>query len=173
MGMRIFVDADSCPVKDEVYRVARRYELEVRVVSATWLRLPADPLITLEVVRETGDLDAADDRIVEQVEAGDVVISDDILLAARCLEKGAHPLTPRGRVHARLDRGSRGDPGVDGGAARDGSRNRRTIALHEIGSVAVPPAARPDRESGATQEELGRLGPGALHLVRQAVPVTR
>jgi uncharacterized protein YaiI (UPF0178 family) len=97
MGTRIFVDADSCPVKDEVYRVARRYELEVRVVSASWLRLPRDPLIRLEVVRETGNLDAADDRIVEQVEAGDVVISDDILLAARCLEKGAHPLTPRGR----------------------------------------------------------------------------
>ena len=97
MGTRIFVDADSCPVKDEVYRVARRYELEVRVVSASWLRLPRDPLVRLEVVRETGNLDAADDRIVEQVEAGDVVISDDILLAARCLEKGAHPLTPRGR----------------------------------------------------------------------------
>ena len=96
MGMRIFVDADSCPVKDEVYRVARRYRLEVQVVSATWLRLPEDPLVTLEVVPETGNLDAADDRIVEQVAAGDVVISDDVLLAARCLEKGGHPLTTRG-----------------------------------------------------------------------------
>lgn len=95
--MRIFVDADSCPVKDEVYRVARRYGLHVHVVSATWLRLPGDPLIELEIVRETGDLDAADDRIAEQVAVGDVVISDDILLAARCLEKGAHPVTPRGR----------------------------------------------------------------------------
>jgi len=91
------VDADSCPVKDEVYRVARRYELEVRVVSAGWLRLPEDSLIRLEVVPQSGGLDAADDRIVEQLAAGDVVISDDILLAARCLEKGAHPLTPRGR----------------------------------------------------------------------------
>lgn len=95
--MKIFVDADSCPVKDEVYRVARRYELEVRVVSASWLRVPEDPLIALDVVRETGDLDAADDRIAEQVGVGDVVVSDDILLAARCLQKGAHPLTPRGR----------------------------------------------------------------------------
>jgi uncharacterized protein YaiI (UPF0178 family) len=97
MDMRIFVDADSCPVKDEIYRVARRYRLEVKVVSASWLRLPDDPLISLEVVQESGNLDAADDRIVEQVAAGDVVISDDILLAARCLENGAHPLTPRGR----------------------------------------------------------------------------
>jgi uncharacterized protein YaiI (UPF0178 family) len=96
-GVRIFVDADSCPVKDEVFRVARRYELEVRVVSASWLRLPDDSLISLQVVPETGDLDAADDTIVEQVATGDVVVSDDILLAARCLEKGAHPLTARGR----------------------------------------------------------------------------
>ena len=96
-GMKIFVDADACPVKDEVYRVARRYEIEVRVVAAGWLRLPDDPLIHLDVVRETGDLDAVDDRIVEEVGAGDVVVSDDILLASRCLEKGAHPLTPRGR----------------------------------------------------------------------------
>ena len=104
--MKIFVDADSCPVKDEVYRVAKRYELEVRVVAARWLRLPEDPRITLEVVPESGDLDAADDRIVEQVTEGDVVISDDILLAARGLEKGAHPLTPRGRE---LTRDSIGD----------------------------------------------------------------
>ncbi|MGD2124322.1 MAG: DUF188 domain-containing protein, partial [Gemmatimonadota bacterium] len=54
--------------------------------------------IHLEVVRETGDLDAADDWIVGQVEAGDIVVSDDIILASRCLSEGARPLTPRGRV---------------------------------------------------------------------------
>ena len=97
MGMTIFVDADACPVKDEVYRVARRYELDVEVVSATWLRLPDDPRVRLQVVRDTGELDAADDRIVEQLTPEDVVVSDDILLAARCLEKGAYAVTPRGR----------------------------------------------------------------------------
>jgi len=97
MAARIFVDADACPVKEETYRVGRRYGVEVRVVSATWLRLPEDPLITLQVVREDGNLDAVDDRIVEEVGPGDIVVSEDILLAARCLEKGAHPLTPRGR----------------------------------------------------------------------------
>lgn len=97
--LKIFIDADSCPVKDEVYRVARRYELEVSVVSATWLRLPDDPLISLEVVRESGDLDAVDDWIVERAARGDVVVSDDILLASRCLEKGAHPLTTRGKEY--------------------------------------------------------------------------
>lgn len=95
--MEIFVDADSCPVKDEVFRVARRYEIRVRLVAERWLRVPDDPGITLEVVKGTGDLDAADDWIVEHLAPGDVVVSEDILLAARCLEKGAHPLTPRGK----------------------------------------------------------------------------
>jgi uncharacterized protein YaiI (UPF0178 family) len=95
--MEIFIDADSCPVKDEVFRVARRYGVGVRVVSASWLRLPDHPWITLKVVKDTGDLDAADDWIVERVAPGDIVVSEDVLLASRCLEKGAHPLTPRGR----------------------------------------------------------------------------
>ena len=90
--MEIYLDADSCPVKDETYRVASRYDIAVVVVSAQWLRG-----IRLEVVKETGALDAADDWIVEHVQSGDVVVSEDILLAARCLDKGAHPLTPRGR----------------------------------------------------------------------------
>jgi len=95
--MDIYLDADSCPVKDETYRVARRYGIDVVVVSARWLRVPSDSGIRLEVVRETGALDAADDWIVEHVQPGDVVVSEDILLAARCLDKGAHPLTPRGK----------------------------------------------------------------------------
>jgi uncharacterized protein YaiI (UPF0178 family) len=93
----IYVDADSCPVKDETYRVARRYDLTVTVVAAGWLRVPDHPQIRLEVVKETGELDVADDWIVQHVQRGDIVISDDILLASRCLEKGAHPLTPRGK----------------------------------------------------------------------------
>jgi uncharacterized protein YaiI (UPF0178 family) len=96
--LRIFVDADSCPVKDEVYRVAKRYGVEVTLVANSWLRVPAEPWIQLQVVKETGELDVADDWIVEQVGAGDVVISEDILLAGRCLEKDARALSPRGRV---------------------------------------------------------------------------
>jgi len=92
------VDADSCPVKDEVYRVAKRYGIEVTLVSASWLRVPAEPWIHLEVVKETGELDVADDWIVEHVGPGDVVVSEDILLAGRCLEKDARALSPRGRV---------------------------------------------------------------------------
>ena len=92
------MDADSCPVKDEVYRVAERYGLEVTLVAASWLRVPSKAWIRLEVVKETGDLDVADDWIVEQIEAGDVVVSEDILLAGRCLEKNARALSPRGRL---------------------------------------------------------------------------
>ena len=68
--MRIFVDADSCPVKDEVYRVAKRYGLEVTLVSATWLRIPPVSWIHLEVVKDTGGLDAADDWIATNAGAG-------------------------------------------------------------------------------------------------------
>ena len=96
--LHIYVDADSCPVKDEVYKVAKRYGLKVTLVAASWFRAPNEPWLHLEVVKETGDLDAADGWIVEQAEAGDIVVSEDIILASRCLEKDARALNPRGRV---------------------------------------------------------------------------
>lgn len=92
----LYVDADACPVKDEVYRVARRYRLPVRVVANARLRLPVDPLFQLVVV--TGHFDAADDWIVEHIEAGDIAVTSDIPLAARCLAKGGRVLDPKGRV---------------------------------------------------------------------------
>ena len=95
--LQIYVDGDACPVKDEVYKVAKRYDLDVTVVAASWFRVPNESWIHLEVVKETGDLDAADDWIVERVEAGDIVVSEDIILASRCLEKEARALNPRGR----------------------------------------------------------------------------
>ena len=96
--LQIFIDADSCPVKNEVYKVAKRYGLHVTLVSVSWFRVPREPWIHLEVVKETGDLDVADDWIVERVGVGDIVVSEDIILASRCLEKGARVLNPRGRV---------------------------------------------------------------------------
>ncbi len=92
----IFVDADACPVKQEVYRVARRYGLKVTLVTNSWLRIPQESWLELVVVG--GKFDAADDWIVEHVREGDVVISTDIPLASRCLEKGAQVLAPTGRV---------------------------------------------------------------------------
>jgi uncharacterized protein len=93
--LKILIDADACPVKDEVYRVALRHGLPVLVVANRGISIPALEWVTLEVVG--GRFDAADDRIVERVDAGDVVVSDDISLAARCLEKGAWVLSPKGR----------------------------------------------------------------------------
>lgn len=92
---QILVDADACPVKQEVYRVAARYGLRVTLVANSWMRTPDDPRITLEVVQ--AGLDEADDRIVDRVRPGDVVVTADIPLASRCLAKGAAVLGTTGR----------------------------------------------------------------------------
>ena len=96
--LKIFVDADACPVKEEVYRVAKRSGAHVVLVSNAWMRVPRESWIELVVVKEAGDLDDADHHIVELAEADDIVVTDDIILASRCLEKDARALTPRGRV---------------------------------------------------------------------------
>jgi uncharacterized protein YaiI (UPF0178 family) len=83
----LYVDADACPVKEEVYRVAFRREVPVTLVSNAWLRVPDHPLVERVVVSDK--FDAADDWIVEAADAGVVVITGDILLADRCLKKGA------------------------------------------------------------------------------------
>lgn len=93
----VFVDADACPVKDEIYRVAKRLGLKVFVVANGRLTVPRDPMIELVVVAK-GALDAADDWIAERAEGASVVVTQDIPLAARCLAKGAKALDPRGRV---------------------------------------------------------------------------
>ncbi len=91
---KIYIDADGCPVKEETYRVAERYKLPVVVVANTYLNVPASPLITMNVV--TGNFDAADDWIVEQAAAGDIVITVDILLAERCVKKSVRVLGHKG-----------------------------------------------------------------------------
>jgi hypothetical protein len=93
--LHIYVDADACPVKQEVYRVARRYQLQVTVVANTRMQVPDEPEIRLEVVE--GGLDVADDWIVERVEEGDIVITGDIPLASRCLKRRALVLGTTGK----------------------------------------------------------------------------
>ncbi len=92
---RIYVDGDACPVKDEVYRVAKRYAVPVTVVAEAWMRTPDSDSIELVVVK--GDFDAADDWIVEHVGSDDLVITADIPLADRCLKADARVLGHRGR----------------------------------------------------------------------------
>ncbi len=99
----IFVDADACPVKDEVYRVARRYGLSVMVVANCPLRVPTSPSVELVVRQGFG---AADDWIAAQAGPADVVVTADIPLAARCLERGARVLSPKGRPFTDNDIGA-------------------------------------------------------------------
>ncbi len=91
----IYVDADACPVKDEVLRVAVRHGLTVHMVSNAWMRLADSPLINRVVVAEGPD--AADDWIAEHISVGDIAITADIPLAARCIERGARVLGPTGK----------------------------------------------------------------------------
>jgi len=90
--LHIFVDADACPVKQEVYRVASRYDLDVTLVANSWMRVPDDKRIALEV-----GFDAADDWIVEHVQPHDIVVTADIPLASRCLKEGARVIGPTGK----------------------------------------------------------------------------
>jgi len=96
--IRIFVDADACPVKDEVFRVALRYGLQVYLVANAPLRVPKNPLFESVVVAR-GIFDGADDWIVDRVTPTDIAVTADIPLAARCLEKGARALDAKGRVY--------------------------------------------------------------------------
>lgn len=94
--MAIYVDADACPVKAEIYRVAKRYGVKVLVVSNASLFVPTDELVEMVTVRN--GFDAADDWIVERAGPGDIVVTADIPLAERCLKKGARVLGPKGHA---------------------------------------------------------------------------
>lgn len=98
----IYIDADACPVKEEIYRVARRYELRVLVVTKATLRVPTDVLFELIVRAGFGEVD---DWIAEQAGLGDIVVTADIPLAARCLAKESRVLDPRGHALTENDIG--------------------------------------------------------------------
>jgi uncharacterized protein YaiI (UPF0178 family) len=102
--IQILVDADACPVKEEIYRVAERHKVPVSVVSNSPFRVPQDALVTRVVV--AGNFDAADDWIAERADARSVVITGDILLADRCLKSGATVLAPTGKPFTHASIGS-------------------------------------------------------------------
>ena len=102
--MMIFVDADACPVKEEIYRVARRTGTPVKVVANSYFRVPPEPLFEQVVV---GDgFDAADDWIAERADARTIVITGDILLADRCVKAGATVIGHNGRPFTAANIGS-------------------------------------------------------------------
>jgi uncharacterized protein YaiI (UPF0178 family) len=95
VNTRIYVDADACPVKDEIYRVASRHGLPVSVVAGNFIRVPQDLLI--ERIAAGSGMDAADDWIAERAHKGDIVITSDIPLASRCVKSGAEVIAPNGK----------------------------------------------------------------------------
>ena len=101
---QIFIDADACPVKDEIYKVAARYGLKTFVVSNAFIQIPRSPLIERMIVDAGPDI--ADDWIAERAVAGDIVVTNDIPLAGRVLENDAAAIAPNGRPFTRDSIGS-------------------------------------------------------------------
>lgn len=155
----IFVDADACPVKSEVYRVASRYQLEVTLVANSRMRVPDERWIRLEVVGNSSD--AADDWIAEHVRVHDLVVTADIPLASRCLKGGAQVVSPTGKLFTESNIGSavatrdlltelRGAGAITGGPAPLAERDRsrflqqldsaiQTVRRRQRSASAVPP----------------------------------
>ena len=94
--LNIYVDADACPVKEEICRVAMRHNLQVYLVSNSRLNMVVNK--NVHKIQVASDLDAADNWIEEHIETGDIVVTLDILLADRCLKKGVNTLSPTGRI---------------------------------------------------------------------------
>ena len=151
--LTIYIDADACPVKEEVFRVARRYQMRVVVVANAPLRVPPGGLVELVVRSGFG---AADDWIAEQAGAGDIVITADIPLAARCLEKGARVLDPKGHPFTENDIGS-------ALAMRD-----LMAELRQGGTIAGGPAPMTPKDRSRFLSKLDEV----INAVRRAHPPT-
>ena len=122
----IYVDADASPVKNEEIRVAKRYGLKVYLVSNSEMQIARNE--SVETVMVSGNFDAADDWIAERVTDQDIVVSGDIPLASRCLEKGARVIDPKGRVFTEESIG-------------EALANRQLMAyLRELGNITKGPA---------------------------------
>lgn len=149
--LTIYVDADACPVKDEIYRVARRYGLLVKVAANTPLRVPANDLVEMVLCPDFG---ATDDWIAEQADVGDIVITADIPLAARCLAKEACVLDPNGHPFTENDIG--------------GSLAMRDLLndLRQDGTVTDGPAPMTPKDRSRFLSKLDET----IHAVRRAHP---
>ncbi len=155
--VRILVDADACPVKDEVYKVAWRRGVAVKVVSNSRIRVPDHPLVERVVVSDR--FDAADDWIVEQADARTVVITGDILLADRCLKKGATVIGPNGKPFTSAS--------IGGAIATRAIMADLRVGAHGITGGPVP-FAKADRsrflqalDEALVRTRFARRGPGA------------
>jgi uncharacterized protein YaiI (UPF0178 family) len=152
----IYVDADACPVREEVYRVATRLRLTVFVVSNGSRPLRSPGLPTVQMILVGDQADAADDWIAERIAASDVCITTDIPLAARCLAKGARVVPPSGRPFTQANIGNAlagrelarhlRELGVGGGGPAPLTRNDRSRFLSAL-DAAVQAALRTAKPS--------------------------
>ena len=137
--MQIWVDADACPaaIKEILYRAAARREIQVTLVANSPLRTPRSPWI--RAVQVPGGFDVADQHIAQQVEAGDLVITADVPLAAKVIERGGHAINPRGELYTAENIGERlavrdfmdelrSGGAITGGPASFGKRDREKFA---------------------------------------------
>lgn len=141
--IRLYVDADACPVKEEVYRVALRYKIKVFLVANAPMRIPKEDLFEMVVV--PGNMDAADDWIAEKVTDTDIVITTDIPLASRSIKKGARVLNSKGRIYT---------PESIGSALA--SRDLSTY-LRSIGDITSGPAPFEKKDRSAFLQSLDTL----------------
>jgi len=141
--IRILVDADACPVKPEIFRVAKRHGLRVFLVSNSWMRTPREDWLELVIVNDA--FDAADNWIAEQSSTDEIVATGDILLASRCLKAGAAVLDFKGRLFT--------EDSIGGALA-----NRDLMAhLREIGAVSGGPAPIENRDRSRFLHALDEL----------------
>ena len=141
--LHIFIDADACPVKEEVYRVARRCDLRVTVVANSAMWVPSEDRVSLEVVGDA--FDAADDWIVENVKADDIVVTADIPLANRCIKIGACAIAPTGKSYTDSNIGQ-------AVATRD-----LLAELREAGEITGGPPPLTQRDRSAFLQELDKI----------------
>lgn len=145
----ILVDADACPVKEEIFKVAFRYNVPVELVANSWLRVPRHALLTMTVVSD--GFDAADDDIAQKANALSIVVTADILLAERCLKAGALVLGPTGRAFT-MD-------SIGAAIATRAIMNDLRGAGDQAGGGGAPPFSKADRSRflSALDEALVRL----------------
>ena len=145
----IFIDADGCPVKQEIYRVAKRYGLKVTLVSNSRMGTPQEDW--LEVVVVDGQFNAADDWIAEHVSENDIVITGDIPMASRCLEKDARVLGPSGRIFTKESIG-------------DALASRELLShLRDLGTITGGPAPFEKRDRSHFLQRLD----ATIHVLRR------
>lgn len=135
MSLTILVDADACPVKDEIYKVAVRHQVAVVLVANSYLRIPEHALISRKIVSD--GFDAADDWIAEQAGASSIVITADIPLADRALKAGARVLSPSGKPFT--------DDSIGTAMATRSIMADRRVGVAGIGAGGPPPFSKSDR----------------------------